>query len=38
MTLVKMKDILAHAEENQYGVGAFSVASIEMVMGDNIYV
>ncbi|MEY2193881.1 class II fructose-bisphosphate aldolase [Neobacillus sp. BF23-41] len=33
MTLVKMKDILAHAEENQYGVGAFSVANIEMVMG-----
>jgi fructose-bisphosphate aldolase, class II len=33
MTLVKMKDILAHAEENGYGVGAFSVANMEMVMG-----
>lgn len=32
MTLVKMKDILTHAEENHYGVGAFSVANMEMVM------
>jgi len=33
MTLVKMKEILAHAEENNYGVGAFSVANMEMVIG-----
>jgi fructose-bisphosphate aldolase, class II len=33
MPLVKMKEILAHAEENGYGVGAFSVANLEMVMG-----
>lgn len=33
MTLVKMKDILDHAEANNYGVGAFSVANMEMVMG-----
>ncbi|MGG1678181.1 class II fructose-bisphosphate aldolase [Neobacillus sp. NRS-1170] len=33
MTLVKMKEILEHAEANQYGVGAFSVANMEMVMG-----
>lgn len=33
MTLVKMKDILDQAEENHYGVGAFSVANMEMVMG-----
>jgi fructose-bisphosphate aldolase, class II len=33
MPLVKMKDILTYAEENEYGVGAFSVANMEMVMG-----
>lgn len=33
MTLVKMKEILKHAQEHQYGVGAFSVANMEMVMG-----
>ncbi|CAM3885115.1 class II aldolase [Aeromicrobium ponti] len=33
MALVKMKGILDHAEENQYGVGAFSVANMEMVIG-----
>jgi fructose-bisphosphate aldolase, class II len=33
MTLVKMKDILDHAKVNNYGVGAFSVANMEMVMG-----
>lgn len=33
MPLVKMKDILTHAEENGYGVRAFSVANMEMVMG-----
>ncbi|MCQ6267880.1 class II aldolase [Fictibacillus sp. WQ 8-8] len=33
MPLVKMKEILAHAEEHLYGVGAFSVASMEMIMG-----
>ncbi|MEH7009510.1 class II fructose-bisphosphate aldolase [Neobacillus niacini] len=33
MPLVKMKDILSYAEENQYGVGAFSVANVEMVIG-----
>lgn len=32
MTLVKMKEILGDAEKNQYGVGAFSVANMEMVM------
>lgn len=33
MALVKMKEILDHAEENRYGVGAFSVANMEMVIG-----
>ncbi|AIM16966.1 class II aldolase [Neobacillus sedimentimangrovi] len=33
MPLVKMKEILDHAEKNQYGVGAFSVANMEMVLG-----
>lgn len=33
MTLVKMKDILKMADENNYGVGAFSVANMEMVIG-----
>ncbi|MFP5111664.1 class II fructose-bisphosphate aldolase [Bacillaceae bacterium C204] len=33
MTLVKMKEILKHAKANHYGVGAFSVANMEMVMG-----
>jgi len=32
MTLVKMKDILKLAEDNNYGVGAFSVANMEMVI------
>ncbi|MHA6259778.1 class II fructose-bisphosphate aldolase [Sporosarcina sp. CAU 1771] len=32
MTLVKMKDILNTAKENNYGVGAFSVANMEMVI------
>lgn len=33
MALVKMKDILTKAEQENYGVGAFSVANMEMVMG-----
>lgn len=33
MTLVKMRDILMKAEQEDYGVGAFSVANMEMVMG-----
>ncbi|EOW9527287.1 class II fructose-bisphosphate aldolase [Bacillus cytotoxicus] len=33
MTLVKMKDILEEAMEKNYGVGAFSVANMEMVIG-----
>lgn len=33
MPLIKMKEILTHAEEHGYGVGAFSVANMEMVMG-----
>ncbi|XJZ26702.1 class II fructose-bisphosphate aldolase [Bacillota bacterium Lsc_1132] len=33
MTLVKMKEILDHARKNNYGVGAFSVANMEMVVG-----
>ncbi|MEZ7173727.1 class II fructose-bisphosphate aldolase [Sporosarcina sp. OR05] len=33
MSLVKMKEILIKAEEENYGVGAFSVANMEMVMG-----
>jgi fructose-bisphosphate aldolase, class II len=32
MTLVKMKDILQAAKERNYGVGAFSVANMEMVI------
>jgi fructose-bisphosphate aldolase class II len=31
MTLVKMKEILEQAEAHQYGVGAFSVANMEML-------
>ncbi|HDR7706893.1 TPA: class II aldolase [Bacillus thuringiensis] len=33
MPLVKMKDILIKANQENYGVGAFSVANMEMVMG-----
>lgn len=33
MALVKMKEILELAEKEGYGVGAFSVANMEMVMG-----
>ena len=33
MPLVKMKEILTHAKEHGYGVGAFSVANLEMIMG-----
>jgi fructose-bisphosphate aldolase, class II len=33
MGLVKMKNILGKAEEGNYGVGAFSVANMEMVLG-----
>ncbi|MFB3163824.1 class II fructose-bisphosphate aldolase [Neobacillus sp. 179-J 1A1 HS] len=33
MPLVKMKEILTHAKANGYGVGAFSVANLEMIMG-----
>ena len=33
MTLVKMKELLTHAVMNNYGVGAFSVANMEMVIG-----
>jgi fructose-bisphosphate aldolase, class II len=32
MALVKMKEILNPAENHNYGVGAFSVANMEMVM------
>lgn len=32
MTLVKMKEILNQAKQNNYGVGAFSVANMEMVI------
>lgn len=33
MSLVTMKDILQKAQQNHYGVGSFSVVSMEMVMG-----
>lgn len=33
MTLVKMRELLKHAQEQNYGVGAFSVANMEMVIG-----
>ncbi|MFE6707190.1 class II fructose-bisphosphate aldolase [Bacillus thuringiensis] len=33
MPLVQMKDILIKADQENYGVGAFSVANMEMVMG-----
>lgn len=33
MPLVKMKDILIKENQENYGVGAFSVANMEMVMG-----
>ncbi len=33
MSLVPMKDILLKAEEGKYGVGAFSVADMEMILG-----
>ena len=33
MPLVQMKDILMKANQENYGVGAFSVANMEMVMG-----
>ena len=33
MPLVQMKDILTKANQENYGVGAFSVANMEMVMG-----
>ncbi|GEN81904.1 fructose-bisphosphate aldolase [Sporosarcina luteola] len=33
MALVKMKEILTMAEKENYGVGAFSVANMEMVIG-----
>ncbi|MFE9080964.1 class II fructose-bisphosphate aldolase [Bacillus mobilis] len=33
MPLVQMKDILVKANEENYGIGAFSVANMEMVMG-----
>lgn len=33
MSLVKMQEILYEAEKNDYGVGAFSVANMEMVLG-----
>ncbi|WP_028777964.1 class II fructose-bisphosphate aldolase [Shimazuella kribbensis] len=33
MGLVEMKGILQKAEQGQYGVGAFSVANMEMVLG-----
>lgn len=33
MALVKMKDILEHAEAHNYGIGAFSVSNMETVMG-----
>lgn len=33
MSLVPMKDLLLKAEEKGYGVGAFSVADMEMILG-----
>ncbi|MGN0505608.1 MAG: class II fructose-bisphosphate aldolase [Lachnospiraceae bacterium] len=33
MSLVSMKELLAAAEKGNYGVGAFSVANMEMVLG-----
>jgi fructose-bisphosphate aldolase, class II len=33
MPLVKMKEILTKAEQGNYGLGAFSVANMEMVIG-----
>ncbi len=33
MPLVQMKDILIKANQENYGIGAFSVANMEMVMG-----
>lgn len=33
MSLVPMKQLLAEAEQGGYGVGAFSVANMEMIMG-----
>ncbi len=33
MSLVSLKTILSEAEQGNYGVGAFSVANMEMVMG-----
>lgn len=33
MPLVQMKDILIKANQENYGVGAFSVTNMEMVMG-----
>ncbi len=33
MALVSMKEILLEAERSRYGVGAFSVADMEMIMG-----
>ncbi|MGH0692463.1 class II fructose-bisphosphate aldolase [Bacillus cereus] len=33
MPLVQMKDILIKSDQENYGVGAFSVANMEMVMG-----
>lgn len=33
MALVSMKEILQEAERSRYGVGAFSVADMEMIMG-----
>ncbi|MCY6957137.1 class II fructose-bisphosphate aldolase [Clostridium brassicae] len=33
MSLVKMKELLEQADKSDYGVGAFSIANMEMIMG-----
>ena len=33
MALVPMKELLLDAERGNYGVGAFSVANMEMILG-----
>ncbi|MCY6354143.1 class II fructose-bisphosphate aldolase [Clostridium sp. ZS2-4] len=33
MALVKMKELLEKADKSDYGIGAFSVANMEMIMG-----
>jgi fructose-bisphosphate aldolase class II len=33
MALVRMKELLEKADKSDYGIGAFSVANMEMIMG-----